>query len=250
VFFAEPLAALFNMSLSVSFIPTQWRRAVIVPLQKVPNPTISSDYRPISITSVLSRMLERLVVRQFIYPSILNPPPGLIFTDQFAFRPTGSTTAALITILQKITTLFESNPYVIVYGLDFSKAFDSVRHSTLLDRMGRLYLPDSIYNWIAEFLCDHTHCTRFQGVMSSFKTINASVIQGSAIGPAAYLVNASDLRPAHAGNEFEKFADDTYLLVAAAQASSSQLELYNDEAWTSSNNLQLNLAKSQEIIFR
>jgi len=85
-----------------------------------------------------------------------------------------------------------------------------------MDKMGRLSLPDSIYNCIAEFLCDHSRCTRFQGVMSSFETINASVIQGSAIGPAVYLVNASELRPASTDNEVEKFADDTYLLVAAA----------------------------------
>jgi len=185
------------MSLSASFIPSQWRRAVIVPLPNVPTPVVSSGYRPISITSVLSRMLERLVVRQFIYLSILNPPPGLIFADQFAFMPTGSTTAALITVLQSYDAV-RVNPYVIVYALDFSKAFDSVRHSTLMDKMGRLQLPDSIYNWIAEFLGDHSHCTRFQGVMSSSEThLNSSVIQGSAIGPAAYLVNASDLPPRH-----------------------------------------------------
>jgi len=152
--FAEPLTALFSMSLSVSFIPSQWRRAFIVPLPKIPNLVVSSDYQPISITSVLSRMLERLVVRQFIYPSILNPPSGLIFANQFAFRPTGSSTAALITILQRVTMLLESNPYVIVYALDLCKAFDTVRHSTLMDKMGRLSLPDYIYNWIAEFLGD------------------------------------------------------------------------------------------------
>jgi len=61
-----------------------------------------------------------------------------------------------------------------------------------MDKMGRLQFPDSIFNWIAEFLGDHSHCTRFQGVTSSSENINSFVIQGSAIGPAAYLVNASD----------------------------------------------------------
>jgi len=88
----------------------------------------------------------------------------------------------------------------------------------------------------------------FQGVMSSSETINSSVIQGSANDPVAYLVNASDLRPAHTSNELEKFAEDTYLLVAAAQASLRQLEIDNVETWASNNNLQLNRAKSQEII--
>jgi len=118
-----------------------------------------------------------------------------------------------------------------------------------MDKMGRLSLPDSIYNWIAEFLCDHSHRTRFKSVMSSFEPINASVIQGSAIGPAAYLVNASDLRPASSNNELEKFADCTYLLVVAAQESSRQLEMNNVETWASSNNLQLNRAKCQETLY-
>jgi Reverse transcriptase (RNA-dependent DNA polymerase) len=249
IFFAEPLTQLFNLSLSSSIIPTQWKRAYILPLAKVPQPTAPSDYRPISITPVLSRMLERFVVRQFIYPSLPSPPPGLHFADQFAFRPTGSTTAAVITILQRITALLESNPYVIVYALDFSKAFDTVRHCTLMEKMSKLQLPDCIYNWLIEFFTDHSHCTKHQGSVSTFETVNASVIQGSAIGPAAYLINAADLRPMISENDIEKFADDTYLLVAAKQVDTRQDEIRGVEAWAIRNNLRLNQAKSMEIIF-
>jgi len=95
--------------------------------------------------------------------------------------------------------------------------------------MGKLSLPNFIYNWIAELLCDHSHRSKFEGVISSFETSNASVIQGSAIGPTAYLVNVSDLRPASTDNELDKFADEAYLLVAAALASSMQLEMDNVE---------------------
>jgi len=68
-------------------------------------------------------MLQRFVVRQYIYAAILKPPPALSFSDQFAYRPTGSTTAAVITILHTVTHLLASNPYVIVIAIDFSKAF-------------------------------------------------------------------------------------------------------------------------------
>jgi len=91
-------------------------------------PLVHSDFRQISITSVLCRTLERIIVRQFLYPAILAPPPSLSFTDQFAFRPTGSTTAALTAILQSITDQLSTNPFVIVIGLDFSKALDTLRH--------------------------------------------------------------------------------------------------------------------------
>lgn len=107
---------------------------------------------------------------------MLTPPPTLTFVDQFAFRPTGSTTAAIISLLNKVTDLLQSNPYVIVISLDFSKAFDSVRHSALLAKMAELDLPMSVYNWIVDFFEGHTHRTIFSGGESSTANITASII--------------------------------------------------------------------------
>ena len=119
--FARPLAYLFNLSLSQSYVPTQWKGASITPISKVPTPKSPADYRPISITPVLSRCMEKLVVREYIYPSLETMPDGLSVDDQFAFRPTGSTTAAIIATLDKITELLLTNNYVRVISLDFSK---------------------------------------------------------------------------------------------------------------------------------
>jgi len=91
--------------------------------------------------------LCRLVVRQYIYPAILKPPPALSVSDQFAYRPTGSTTAAIITILHTVTQLLASNPHVIVIAIDFSKAFHTVWHKTLLDKMSQLDIPDNIFRF-------------------------------------------------------------------------------------------------------
>ena len=101
--FAKHLANLFNKSIQHSVVPTQWKAAYILPVQKTPTPTQPSDYRPISITPVLSRMMEKMVVKEFIYPAMNDPPPKLSFSDQFAFKPTGSTTAAIIDMFQAIT---------------------------------------------------------------------------------------------------------------------------------------------------
>jgi len=87
-----------------------------------------------------------MVVRQYMYPAILKPPATLSFSDQFAYRPTGSTTAAIITILHTVTHLLAINPYVIVIALDFSKAFDTVRQHILLNKIAKLDIPDHIYN--------------------------------------------------------------------------------------------------------
>jgi len=80
------------------------------------------EYRPISVTPILSRLAERIVVRKWLLPSI----PLDIIQDQFAFRPTGSTTAALVSLFHHVTRLLESNDYVRCLCIDFSKAFDIV----------------------------------------------------------------------------------------------------------------------------
>jgi len=111
--FYKALTYLFNVSISTGTIPRQWKAASISPVPKIPSPASLLDFRPISITSVLSRVMERLVVKQFIYPALFTPPLSLVFGDQFAFRPTGSTTAAVIAILQIITTLLSDHPSLL-----------------------------------------------------------------------------------------------------------------------------------------
>ena len=248
--FSKPIADLFNLTLNTSTVPSQWKQACIRPIQKFPAPKQHADFRPISITPVLTRVMERLVVRQYLYPALLSPPPDLQFTDQFAFRPTGSTTAAIIYLLHIVTNLLSFNPYVIVISLDFSKAFDTVRHSTLLSKIAQLDLPDHIYNWLVDFFTGHSHCTSFSDQASEFANTNASIIQGSVIGPsAAYVVNAGDLKAITPGNFLCKYADDTYLIVPASNETSRSSELCNIQSWAQDNNLKLNCAKSREVIF-
>jgi len=81
--------------------------------------------------------------------------------------------------------------------------------------MSELDLPAYVYNWMVSFFSGHAHRTVYKGEVSSTKSITASIIQGSSIGPASYAVTAADLRPLHAGNSLVKFADDTYLVIPA-----------------------------------
>jgi len=107
----------------------------------------------------MSRTLEKCVVRRYIYPALTRPPPQLNFDDQFAFRPTGSTTAAIIALLHTVRSLLSTNAYVHVIAFDFSKAFDTVRHETMMNKMASLELPDNIYNWLLDFFTCRHHCT-------------------------------------------------------------------------------------------
>lgn len=102
---------------------------------------------------------------------------------------------------------------------------------------------------IEAFFRDHSHCTKFNGEQSDFLNILASIIQGSAIGPASYVITASDLHPVTSGNSMHKYADDTYLVVPADNIHSSVAEISHVEKWAGENNLVLNFRKSVEIVF-
>jgi len=179
---------------------------------------------------------------------VISPPSSLTFSDQFAFCPIGSTEAAIITLLYTVTDLLRSNPYVVVIALDFSKAFDTVRHSTLLQKAAELDLPDHVYNWLVHFFEGHSHRTVYTGDTSSTKTITASIIQGSSIGPAAYLITSSDLKTLHLGNRIVKFADDTYLIIPASGFNTRSAEMDNIRDWAARNNLTLNMIKTTETV--
>ena len=212
---ATPLSHLYRLSLSQSFPASQWKEAVILPLPKVPHPNSCSEYRPISLTPIICRILERLLLRQYLHPLLLTHPFPLMpsLDDQYAYRPTGSTTAALISLFHKISTLLETNSHVHVITFDFSKAFDTVAHAPLINRMASVGLPDHIFNWVSNFLTGRQHKTRFSGCLSSVASISAGVVQGSAIGPAAFCICVSTYRPCKPGNQSMKYADDIYLLV-------------------------------------
>ena len=131
---------------------------------------------------------------------------------------TGSTTAALITLLQHLTDLVTQHDYVHLIALDFSKAFDTVRHSTLLSKIADLQIDDQLYNWFVDFFSNRQHLTKHNQEKSAILSVNSSVVQGSGLGPVMYIVNTSDLRPTCSLNIMLKYADDTYLIVPSVNS--------------------------------
>ena len=186
-----------------------------------------------------------MVVKQNFYPILYQPTNLGLFGDQFAFRPTGSTTSAIIYLLHHVTNMLCTNPFVHVIALDFSKAFDSLGHLQLLKSMTSLGINDTAYNWISSFLSGRGHVTKFKKEMSNFLPITASVVQGSAVGPFCFIATATGLRPVHSFNELAKYADDCYLIVPANNAPTIQSELEQVNSWSLQNNLKLNVGKTQ-----
>ena len=162
----------------------------------------------------------------------------------------GSTTAAIICLLHRISEMLLTNPFVHLIALDFSKAFDTVRHSTMMEKFSNFPIPDNVYNWVVNFLSDRCHHTRFNGILSAIAFISASIVQGSVIGPCSFVMEASDLQPQNLINLLLKYADDTDLVVPASHSHTVQVELDGISRWASDNNLTLNVSKSREMIIR
>ena len=135
-------------------------------------------------------------------------------------------------ILQQITNLLKDNEYVALISTDFSHAFDTVRHSTLVQKMLPMDIPDHIFNWLVNYFEGRAHCTRLGDIISIIAAINASIVQGSVIGPPSYVIVVSDLHPLDQHNKMVKFADNTYLLVGSRHIglSTAQAE-FNSSAW-------------------
>src|SRR6218665_2960215 len=106
--------------------------------------------------------------------------------------------------------------------MDFSCAFDTVRHSTLMPKILSMDIPDNIFNWLVNYFADRGHVTKLWDIISQVAFINASIVQGSVIGPTSYVIVASGLHPIHQHNKMMKYADDMYLMVG-----SSMVGIYN-----------------------
>jgi len=144
--------------------------------------------------------------------------------------------------------MLQDHKSVHLVALDFSKAFVTVRHSTLAAKISSLPISGNVYNWIVSFLSDRQHQTTANDSRSDFKSINASIIQGSGLGPVACILNASDLCSADQSNLIFKYADDTYLIVRDTHLHTMPLELQHISDWANRNNLKLNQSKSKEMI--
>jgi len=133
--------------------------------------------------------------------------------DQYAFKDTGSTTAALVHFMNRVTEMLETNDFVKCLMIDFSKAFDTVDHVVLMSKLVQLELPSFVINWICSFLTGRGQQCKVNDTVSSLVDIGLSIVQGSGIGPTLYIIMKSDLSTLSALNDTYKYADDTTLLV-------------------------------------
>jgi len=121
--------------------PNHWKHALVTPLPKVTKPSQLSDLRPISVKSVLSRVTERIIVKKNLLLSLSQS----LLNDHFAYRPTGSTTAALIVLKHHAANLLETNSYVRCLMVDFSKAFGTINYAILAQKLEKNFTSQIMF---------------------------------------------------------------------------------------------------------
>ena len=215
---SRPIVQLLNKSLKEGIIPLDWKIAFVTPIYKKGKKNIAENYRPISITSLICRLLER-----FISKALMNHllSENLLSNKQFGFIPQRSTITQLLLYLNKcIDEIVDRNVVDTIY-LDFSKAFDSVPHKRLLSKLLSYGISGNTRNWIESFLKDRTQEVIVNGCRSDKKPVLSGIPQGSVLGPVLFIIYINDILDeiesdgllfADDAKIFRKIADDAKTL--------------------------------------
>lgn len=240
----------FNSIFTTSKFPDAWKRAKIIP---IPKGGSGSEFRPISILPVLSKVFEKLVSEQLMEHLTGNK---LLYDKQSGFRKKFSTTATLVDVTDRIRCSTENKKVSILLLLDFSKAFDSIDFSLLLGKLKTQFaFSNSSCNLIYSYLTNRDQCVSSGKLSSSFSNVYKGVPQGSILGPLLFSLFINDLASCVSFSMVHLFADDVQLLHSLPVSCYSQcvdemnLDLASIYSWASINKLLLNPDKSKAMLF-
>ncbi|CAB4002641.1 Hypothetical predicted protein [Paramuricea clavata] len=207
--FSHPLTKLLNMSLDKGIFPTKWKIArVITPLHKSGLRDDKSNYRPISLLPVISKICEKHVARSVMDYFTNN---GLLYERQSAFRKGHSTETALINLTDQILLNMDKDEVTLMAFVDFKKAFDLIDHQVLLSKLHLYRVADSAIKWFTSYLTGRSQFVTIDGQQSSRLPVNHGVPQGSVLGPILFLLYVNDI-PLHLSHSsVDIFPDDTTL---------------------------------------
>ena len=207
---STPLSIIFNSTLDEGLLPVEWVSSVVVPIYKNSSRCNPLNYRPVSLTSVTCKVMEKAIVSHLTEFISEN---SLLSDYQFGFRSGHSTVDQLLATYNDVTGYIDQGKVVDLLFFDYSKAFDKVRHVILLQKLADLGICPQILNWISYFLRARTMRVRISGVLSHSEPVTSGVPQGSVLGPVLFLLYVNYV-VANLTCKYKIFADDIKLYLS------------------------------------
>ena len=239
---SSPVATLFNTTLKSGVLPNDWKQALITPIYKKGSRHLPENYRPISLTAILCKIMEKFVRDQLV--AHLREQ-NLLSTKQYGFITGRSTTTQLLYYLDECVNKTVDGGVVDAIYLDFSKAFDTVPHRRLLGKLEAYGIHGNLLIWIRGFLDRRTQEVVVNGAKSATAPVLSGIPQGTVLGPVLFVIYINDLLD-NISSSGLMFADDTKLfrqIRSREDALLLQSDIAKLEEWSNTWQLHFNADK-------
>nr|CAI5854676.1 unnamed protein product [Callosobruchus analis] len=246
-----PLLHIINCILSTGVFPSILRKAIIVPVFKHGNEKLTSNYRPIALTSTVSKLVEKCIK---IKLQSFFEKKDILSNSQYAFKRNSSTEHCLVRVTEMILGGLDVGNRVVGIFLDLKKAFDTVAHHLLLQRLHKIGIRGIVYRLIESYLKDRTKKVKIGDTISEPQAVVCGVPQGTVLGPILFNVYVNDVLSIldEEGAVF-CFADDTVIIVQGETwetvIKKSEIAVSNAMCWLEHSLLSLNIEKTKFLTF-
>ena len=242
---AKPLTILFNKSFQEGKLPCDWKLAEITAIFKKGNRMSSNNYRPVSLTCVICKLME-----SFVRDAVQNHMEQykLYCRCQHGFRKGKSCITQLLEVMNDFSNYINDDEAFDVIYLDFKKAFDSVPHERLLVKLRSYGIDGNLFKWIKDFLSQRFQYVKVGKETSSTMGVTSGIPQGSILGPILFLIFINDL-PDCVNSTCSIFADDTKIYNTCENNSTIQNDINALQDWSHKWQLYFNCTKCKCIHF-